>query len=360
MKTTFSLILFVFSISAFGQLKEKDEKKLEKYEQYLSAGEIYNSSIKEDKLLEKYPAEPRVIDFVIRLTIALFKDSYNSPSGSIEAIMSVPVRGIYYRQILDLLEVIEENKIENESFCNYYFFLLDYQYESPYDRPPTSFKEIHKDELNTLRKICNAKSSISIADNYEFSSDSIAVYNYNTGYDFFENNNFEKAIIFYKKAINADPNFVEAYDNLGLSFRQINQLDSAIKYYNLSLDLQPFGRTAIQLLGALYQIKEDYPQALIYYNQLKAIEPENPEGYFGCSKCYLTIEQHENALENALLAEKYYAIEKSAYIYEAQYFAGISYYFLDDRENAKKYLQRAKKGGVLIPLRLNGELNLDD
>ena len=359
MKKVITLLIILISIPAFSQLKEKDEKKLNQYEQYLSAGDIYKSAIKGDKLLEKYPTEPRVIDFVIRHTIELFKNSYNSPSGSIEAITSVPVRGIYYRKILDLLRVIDENKIVNKSFCDYYFFLLDYQYESPTDRPPTPFKELYESELSALQKICNAKSIMSIAENYEFSTDSTAVYNYNTGYSFFNESNFKQAIVFYKKAIKSDPNFIEAYDNLGLSFRQLNQLDSAIKYYNLSLDLHPFGGTAIQLLGSVYQIKEDYSRALTYYNQLKAIEPENPEGYYGCARSYLMIEQFQNALENALFAEKYYSLENSPFIYETQYLVGISYYFLGNMENAKKYLQYAKAGGVQIPQQLISELNLE-
>src|SRR5690606_25677736 len=53
--------------------------------------------------------------------------------------------------------------------------------------------------------------------------------------NFFEKNAYKKAVKFYKRAYEADTNFVIALDNLALSYRRLYKMDSAVVYYNKSL-----------------------------------------------------------------------------------------------------------------------------
>jgi tetratricopeptide (TPR) repeat protein len=360
MKILFLTVFILISISAFSQLSEKDEQKLNKYELLFQEGDIYSSKIKEDKLIEKYPNEVSVLDFSIRLNIELFKESFKEDPNSFVQVTNKPVRGIRYRKIIDHLETAMNNSLMLENFCKYYYFLIDYQYESPYDRPPTPFKEMYAGQLETFENYCISKSKINVVENYDFSSDSIAVYFYNQGYTAFTANDFQTSISSYKKSIIQDPDFIEAIDNLALSYRQLNQLDSAKKYYLLSIEKYPKGELAYQNLGTVYLIEKDYQNALYRFHQLSEINPSNSEAYFGSTKAYLSISQYEQALATGLKCEELYKAESNPYLIDIQYFIGITYYYKNDKSMSKTYLQFALNGGVDVPLQLITELELKE
>lgn len=356
------LLLFftLISVASFGQLKEKDQSRLTKYELLLKEGNIYSSRIKEDKLLKKYPLEASVLDFSIRLCIEKIKDSYNSDVSSIEQAMSKPVRAIRYRKIVDHLETLLQNNLIDDEFCKYYYFLLDYQYESPYDRPPTPFKEIYERQLNLFKNHCTTRSKIAEVKNYNSSTDTVALSFYNKGHDSFAEGNFQEAILLYKKAVHIDPNFIEAIDNLALTFRQTNELDSAKKYYMASIEKYPIGELAYQNLGTVGLIEEDFQNALYRFHQLSEVNPNNAEAYFGSTKAYLAIEQYKPALTSGLKCEEIYKSEASSYLVDIQYLIGLTYYFMNDQSNSKIYLQKSLNKGFNVPNQLITELELKE
>lgn len=81
---------------------------------------------------------------------------------------------------------------------------------------------------------------------------------YSKGYEEFHNENYEKAIINYKKAIEIDSNYTDAMDNCALSYRRLNKLDDAEFYYKLSLKKLPTNELAMHNLGLVYIFKNDF------------------------------------------------------------------------------------------------------
>lgn len=358
MKLLLSTLIVLATIPVFSQLSEKDQKKLSNYEKLLENGDIYSSKIKEDKLLEKYPEDISVLDFSIRLEKAKFIDSFDDDHNPIVQATSKPVRGIRYRKIVDRLEKVQNEDSYLENFCQYYYFLIDYQYEAPYDSPPTSFKEIYSQQLSEFKNYCFNQTKLKTSNNYNFSPDSLAVYNYDKGYEAFQQRDFQTAISFYRKSIEMDSNFIEALDNLALTYRHLNELDSAKKYYMISIEKYPQGELAYQNLGVVYQIEEDFQNALFRYHQLSEINPQNPEAYFGMAKAYLAINQNDQAIESGLRCEELYKANNSNYIMDIQYIIGLAHYFKSDQVNAKKYLQGAFDKGFDVPKQLITELKL--
>jgi tetratricopeptide (TPR) repeat protein len=358
MKILLPIIFVLLTSSAFGQLSEKDKKRLAKYELLFQEGDIYSRKIKEDKLLEKYPQDVLVIDFSIRLIIERFKDSFNVEPNPILQVTSKTVRGIRYREVVSHLETVLDNDLVLNNFCKYYYFLLDYKNERPYDRPPTSFKEIYSSELEEFEDYCNSKSKVEDFEGYSFSSDSTAAKFYDKGYEAFNKGDFLTAISFYKQSVKQDTNFIEAIDNLALSYRQLNQLDSAKKYYIISLEKYPRGELAYQNLGTVYLIEKDYQRALYQFHQLSELNESNSEAFFGKTKAYLAISQYEQALVSGLRCEELYKAENNPYLTDIQYLLGITYYYKNNKSMSKSYLQMALNGGVDVPLQLIEELKL--
>jgi len=156
------------------------------------------------------------------------------------------------------------------------------------------------------------------------------------------------ALSAYQKAIDLNPNFVDAYNKLGNLFYKLGQLESAEKFYqqgiNNQADFYPFYinlgnvylvkqawteaknayKTAQQLAGDRREISQNlslweilqadqqiadiysgdyfyqrklYQLALNYYQKLLAIKIEDSNFYLNCAHCYLILKEEKQALE---------------------------------------------------------------
>lgn len=171
---------------------------------------------------------------------------------------------------------------------------------------------------------------------------------YNEGYERFEKGDFAKAIELYKLAVIEDPEFIDAYDNLGLAFRQLKLTDSAEYYYLISLRKMPDGYTANQNMAIVEELRNNFSKAMAYYRKLIALEPQNPEGYYGAARMCLLQENFDEALKHGQLAETYYKQAKSPYIADCYYLLCIIAYNKKDLVLARKYLDLCKKEGVSV------------
>ena len=78
---------------------------------------------------------------------------------------------------------------------------------------------------------------------------------------------YNMAMVSYNKAVNIDPKFAFAWDNLGLSYRKIGNYKEAIKCYENRLklihqELYPFNN-----MGVAYTMLEDYTSAAETYDK---------------------------------------------------------------------------------------------
>ena len=56
---------------------------------------------------------------------------------------------------------------------------------------------------------------------------------------FLEKGNRLVSFKFYEKAIDLNPNFADAYNNIGIVLLEMGQFDDAIKFYEKAIDLNP-------------------------------------------------------------------------------------------------------------------------
>ena len=152
-----------------------------------------------------------------------------------------------------------------------------------------------------------------------------------------------QAVDYLIKAINFDPKFVQAYDNLGKAYRMLNNYDLAIESYEMSLKIFPKGRSAHQNLAVVYQKQKNWNKAITEYETLINMSPQSPEGYYGLANVYQKMSKLNLALSNALKALELYKQNPTNYIGDSYGQIGLIYYYKGNNLKAKEYIQIAKE-----------------
>ena len=162
---------------------------------------------------------------------------------------------------------------------------------------------------------------------------------YNEGVNLGELGRVDDAKDYYLRAIDLDPGFCDAMDNLGRLFRTEGNLKKAVYWYDRSLEVFPENPVAHMNLGVAYRMMGKTKEALEEYQTLVRIEPDNPEGYYGLGTVYLDLGQTEDAVTQLEKAEELYSATSSPLITDARHLLGLSYCRLDNCVKAKDYLE---------------------
>jgi tetratricopeptide (TPR) repeat protein len=73
---------------------------------------------------------------------------------------------------------------------------------------------------------------------------------------------YDSAVYFYQKAVEFDPEYVNAYFNLGVSFLNHEVFDSAIKYLNKAIQLNPRQDFYYYFVACAYSLKKQMPESI--------------------------------------------------------------------------------------------------
>ena len=104
-----------------------------------------------------------------------------------------------------------------------------------------------------------------------------------------------KALEFYQKTLELDPNEFNAYNNLGLILRDLKRFDDAEKALMLSLKIQPDNHLALNNLGIVEEVKGRFDEAIgLFLNAVK-INPNYAEAYLNLANCFSALGQEEEA-----------------------------------------------------------------
>ncbi len=185
---------------------------------------------------------------------------------------------------------------------------------------------------------CKALNQVSFTENKKFehatSNNVLAQLAYDDGLDYMDENNHFNAINKFKKAIEIDPNFAFAWDNLGISYRNTNQYEKAIGAYEKSLEINPKGKMPLINIAVTYNLKKEYKEAVKYYQKYTSLYPDDPEGYYGLGLILYTNNEKEKGLDNMMHAYTIYTNQKSPYRADA---AGkIGYMYNDLKKEGKQ------------------------
>ena len=85
------------------------------------------------------------------------------------------------------------------------------------------------------------------------------------GNNYFDTTKYEKAIESYKKAIEINPEYYNAYNNLGYAYFNRTKYEKAIEAYSNEIKINPKDSSAYYNLGNAYYYYKKYPKAIEAY-----------------------------------------------------------------------------------------------
>ncbi|MDY0363008.1 MAG: tetratricopeptide repeat protein [Desulforegulaceae bacterium] len=148
--------------------------------------------------------------------------------------------------------------------------------------------------------------------------------------------NNEESIFYIKKAIELKPDYIENYKLMGFIYNSRNQPDKAISYLETVLKKYPDYIEARMNLGNSYILKNDYNQALIQFLRVIETDPEYYMAYNNIGDVLMRMGQKEKALGYFNLALKLNPDYEKAYL-------NLGSIFLKEKDfkSAENYLLKA-------------------
>lgn len=205
---------------------------------------------------------------------------------------------------------------------------------------------------NYLVQHCKPLKELAFTENKKFkhaSSDNVlAQLAYDDGMDYINEGDIENAISKFTKAVEIDPNFAFAWDNLGISYRKNTEYDKAIASYQKSLEIYPEGRLPLLNIAITYNLNKQYNEAVNYYTKFIEIYDEDPEGYYGLGLILYTQEQEEAGLDNLIRAYTIYTAQNSPYRADAAKKIGYMYKDLKNQDKLEVFHKVADKYNLKV------------
>ncbi|MEO8204778.1 MAG: tetratricopeptide repeat protein [Chthoniobacterales bacterium] len=185
----------------------------------------------------------------------------------------------------------------------------------------------------------------SIGGNEEKYSDSknpVAAKLYNDGCNaIYKDNNPVEAITLFTKALELDPNYVKALDNLGTCYRRTGDFDKAIDCYKKSIAIFPNGSFAHTNLALIYQMQKKTVLAVEEYKVVNRLNPSDPEGFYGLGNTYLNSGDYTAAIANAKEAVRLYQVSKNSLLGDGEELLATAYMANGNNTEARSWATKA-------------------
>jgi superkiller protein 3 len=179
---------------------------------------------------------------------------------------------------------------------------------------------------------------------------------FNQGVQFYHQREISKAIQAYRKVIEIDPTYVEAYNNLGIIYQEIGDFNNALWAYQTSLGINPRYEKGLNNLGILLYLMERYEEAMEALQKSLAINSNHVESHINLGILFKKRGQMDQAIA---CYQKVLSINPGHA--EAHYNIGLLYEQLENVELAishyQKFIQFSKKTHPDLVAKVQRHLN---
>jgi len=127
---------------------------------------------------------------------------------------------------------------------------------------------------------------------------------FNSGVHFYQQGEISKAIQTYQKAIELNPSYVEAYNNLGIIYQEIGDLEGALKAFQKAIEINPGYEKGYNNLGILFLFKGHYDKTAEAFQKALEINPNNIESHINLGTLYKGLNPTKKPLPLILSMEK--------------------------------------------------------
>jgi len=124
------------------------------------------------------------------------------------------------------------------------------------------------------------------------------LYHFNSGVTFYNQKDFSKAIQAYRKVIELDPTYVEAYNNLGILYQMMGDMDRALGAYQKSTEINPRYEKGYNNLGILLLLNGRYEEASESFQKALAVNSNNIESHIHLGVLLKKKGQWQEAIES--------------------------------------------------------------
>ncbi|MDX9702679.1 MAG: O-antigen ligase family protein [Candidatus Auribacterota bacterium] len=128
-----------------------------------------------------------------------------------------------------------------------------------------------------------------------------------------ESNDWESAVAYYNRGIQADPSNLSLLYHLGFAYDRLEMTDLSIATYNLITQLAPYYASVRKNLGVLYIKKKDFSKALEEYKIQQMLDPYDPDIYLNMAYCYNQLALKDKA--SAMRSKSLDAYKQKATLY---------------------------------------------
>ncbi len=146
----------------------------------------------------------------------------------------------------------------------------------------------------------------------------------------------DSAIKYYRKSIEVDAANADAYVDLGHYYYSLSKGDSAISNYERALKLDPNNIYASNNIGWLYHDTKKYSQAIVYFKKSIAADPKFVNAYNGLAKTFFEIQQFDSARIYYSKAFSNYQDKSIVNVYIGNFYRDLKQY-----DSAKTYYRLA-------------------
>jgi len=175
---------------------------------------------------------------------------------------------------------------------------------------------------------------------------------YNMGGAYYDKGNYDKTIECCKKAIESKPDDAETYYGMGGAYYHKGNYDKAIEYYEKAIELKPDYAEAYHNMGAAYYDKGNYDKAIKCYQKVIELKPDYADAYHNMGAAYYNKNSYDKAIECCKKAIKLKIDDAVAYNT-----MGVSYYH---RNNYHQTIECFKKAIELDNNYVSPKLNLQE
>ncbi len=102
-----------------------------------------------------------------------------------------------------------------------------------------------------------------------------------------DSKDYINAIEYYKKAIEVNENYFDAYLGIGYCYTVLKNYDMAIKYYSLAEKLGPNKLHLLYNIAELYYLKSNFKKSFEYINKIRSINSKYIDSYFLEANIYM-------------------------------------------------------------------------
>jgi len=113
-----------------------------------------------------------------------------------------------------------------------------------------------------------------------------------------------KALKYFKKSTDIDPQNQDAYYNWGMLLYRQKKYEEAIEPFKKAVELVPDDKEAITFLGAAYLMSKQYEETVEAYTKAIELDPDDPELYINRASAYWQLKMKDKADADIRRAEE--------------------------------------------------------